>query len=332
MSKITGRFPIARIVVLLVVLVASCAAASAYTLVMRSGRIVQIPDQFVVSTDNLTYEVSSGIQVSVQLVSIDIPRTERANNEAPGSFGTRRVQQPDPPSATPSTNSARQTAKRVITNRDLESFRARRIQSENAYERRRVELGLPTVAESRQRAALESNQIRAEIRDRLTAEKDAEQYWRGRASELRGEIAATDAQIQYVRNRLNELPDNSNPIVLGDPYGYNSPIYGMGYPYDQRSVWTARTNGGRITVNTGQPGYPGRIYRGRRPYGRYGSPYPYGNSVYWPSQSYDNSYERSELTSQLDQLNRQRITLDIRWRQLEEEARRAGAYPGWLRP
>ena len=125
------------------------------------------------------------------------------------------------------------------------------------------------------------------------------------------------------------------------PYGYN-PSYpgypGYGSTTSQQTTVTTQTNGSvSARINLGQPGYPGRIYNGsRRPYnrgyGRYGSTYPYGGVLNYPSQSYDYSYERSELTSQLDQLNRQRITLQVRWRELEEEARRAGAYPGWLRP
>jgi hypothetical protein len=162
----------------------------------------------------------------------------------------------------------------------------------------------------------------------LAEEKDVEQYWRGRASSLRTEIVTTDAQIEYVRNRLNEIPET--PFLLGSPsYG---PFGGIGpsvYPYG--GIYPQ--GNGRITL--GRPGYPGRNPYGRRQnrtYGGYGSIYPYGAGVNWPYQNYDYSYERSELRSQLDQLNRQRITLQVRWRELEEEARRAGAYPGWLRP
>jgi hypothetical protein len=315
------------------VLVASSAVASAYTLVMRSGRRVEIPNQFVVSSENLTYEVGQGIQVSVQLVSIDIRATERANNELPGSFA-KRVNQPPAEQAQAATP-PKQTARRVITNRDLESYRSRRIQSENAYEKRRQALGLPTVEESRQRAALESQQVRAEVRERLAEDKNAEQYWRGRASSLRAEMISTDAQIQYVRNRLSEIPEDTNPYLFGSPnvfpYGYDSPYYGRNYPYQQPNIWSTQTYGSQTTIIN--PGRQGRINNGGRRYGRYGgygSQYPYG--VYAPYQSYDRSYERSELTSQLDQLIRRRISLDVQWRQLEEDARRAGAYPGWLRP
>jgi hypothetical protein len=46
----------------------------------------------------------------------------------------------------------------------------------------------------------------------------------------------------------------------------------------------------------------------------------------------DHSLERATLTNQLNELMMQRAALGVRWKELEEEARRAGAYPGWLRP
>ncbi|HEX6648036.1 MAG TPA: hypothetical protein VF075_00805, partial [Pyrinomonadaceae bacterium] len=70
-------------------------------------------------------------------------------------------------------------------------------------------------------------------------------------------------------------------------------------------------------------------YRGNQ--GRYGRFYN-GNVLALPYQQYDYSYERSELSNQLNDLEMQRTGLSARWRELEEEARRAGAYPGWLRP
>jgi hypothetical protein len=51
-----------------------------------------------------------------------------------------------------------------------------------------------------------------------------------------------------------------------------------------------------------------------------------------PYQNYDYTYERQTLTNQLNDLLMQRAALQARWKEFEEEARRAGAYPGWLRP
>jgi len=58
---------------------------------------------------------------------------------------------------------------------------------------------------------------------------------------------------------------------------------------------------------------------------------PFGSAVALPFDAYDGSYERAALSSHLDQLLMQRAGLQGRWRVLEDEARQAGAYPGWLR-
>jgi hypothetical protein len=54
----------------------------------------------------------------------------------------------------------------------------------------------------------------------------------------------------------------------------------------------------------------------------FGAPYP----------GYDYSGERVNLINRLHELESARAGLQTRWRILEEEARRAGAPPGWLRP
>src|SRR5205085_2443135 len=52
----------------------------------------------------------------------------------------------------------------------------------------------------------------------------------------------------------------------------------------------------------------------------YGSP----NSNYY--------YDQANLINRLHELEAARAGLQARWRVLEEDARRAGAQPGWLRP
>src|ERR1051325_6796534 len=61
-------------------------AVSAYTVVMRDGRRVEIPNEFTVTSSTLTYNVGNGMQVTVQLNTVDIGETERANREVHGSF------------------------------------------------------------------------------------------------------------------------------------------------------------------------------------------------------------------------------------------------------
>ncbi|HLO00916.1 MAG TPA: hypothetical protein VK208_20830, partial [Pyrinomonadaceae bacterium] len=52
-------------------------------------------------------------------------------------------------------------------------------------------------------------------------------------------------------------------------------------------------------------------------------------SALWP---YDFSYDRNFLITRFNELAATRAGLSARWRELEDEARRAGAPPGWLRP
>src|SRR6185503_12484824 len=178
--------------------------ASAYTVVMRGGKRVEIPAKFLVTATTLTYEAAPGIQITLQLAAIDIPATEKANNEMAGAL-LRRIGAPDA-EANAANQATGGNARRTITNRDLEATTMRRQQSELAYEKRRQELGLPSVAESRRRAEVEAVQIRSELEATRSVKQESESYWRTRASALRTEIAALDAEINYVRARLEDSP------------------------------------------------------------------------------------------------------------------------------
>src|SRR5215216_4975577 len=68
---------------------------AAYTVVLRGGRRVEIPATFTVTKWTLTYEAAPGINVTLQISTIDIAATERANNEPPGAL-LRRVDMPAP--------------------------------------------------------------------------------------------------------------------------------------------------------------------------------------------------------------------------------------------
>src|ERR1043165_5815293 len=129
-------------------------AVSAYTVVMRDGRRVEIPNEFTVTNSTLTYDVGNGMQVTLQLNTVDIAATERANGEARGAL-LNKANAPEIQSA-PQTRPSR--AGRSITNADLEKYRKARVESEKEYEERRQELGLPSM-EDRQREV-------AEIQDR----------------------------------------------------------------------------------------------------------------------------------------------------------------------
>src|SRR6266849_9881848 len=97
-------------------LLAFAVMASAYTLVFRNGRRMEIPSEFTLTRTTLTYEVSPGFSKTIQLILIDVAATERANNEAPGSFFKHKEE-------ASVTNEPVPQAVRTLTNRDLAAVR-----------------------------------------------------------------------------------------------------------------------------------------------------------------------------------------------------------------
>ena len=78
--------PIVRFASSIFLLMAIASVTTAYTLVFRDGRRVEIPSDFVVTKVTLTYEISPGFNKTLSLALLDIPATERANKEVAGSF------------------------------------------------------------------------------------------------------------------------------------------------------------------------------------------------------------------------------------------------------
>jgi hypothetical protein len=174
---------VSRILFAALFLSLTVSAVSAYTVVMRDGRRVEIPNEFTVTTSTLTYDVGSGMQVTMQLNTVDIAATERANAESAGSL-LRRANAPQ----TPVQPQPRSSAGRTITNRDLEKYRNARIDSEN----QRKELGLPSLEERQQQVALIEDRTLEQVRN-MRAQEEA--YWRSRAEALRAQAAANEAQF-----------------------------------------------------------------------------------------------------------------------------------------
>jgi hypothetical protein len=337
-----------------VVLVVICSiAASAYTLVFRSGLRIEIPDEFTLTRMTLTYEVAPGFTKTILVSLIDIPATERANNQSYGSFFERSEQTPaDPqsPQASPAAEPPSQAVK-TVTNSDLADFRQRRIGSEQAYEKRRLQLGLPTIAESRRRRAAEEADFLAELRKRSLADKEEERYWRTRARELRTEIAAVDNQINYVRGRLNEVNETASTSWTStyliwpyyDPWGNGrrrenqapgnilGPQYRYGSPNQNRRGYPNQYPHGYPQYPYSFPNQNRRGYPNQYPYGY--PQYPYG----YPTGPYDQSgetaaRERDDLTYRLDDLLVRRAGLASQWQALEDEARDARVPQKWLQP
>lgn len=327
-----------RFMMAVVFLVLTATVANAYTLVMRNGRRVEIPNEFTLSGSTLTYTAGPGIQITHQLSGIDIAATERANREAPGSF-LARASAPAQVVAAPAQTQPR--AQRSITNRDLEGYRRTRIESELAYEKRRKELGLPSAEQRRMEFAALEERTREQLLSMRAADQSGEQYWRSRASALRTEEATTLAQIDYVRQRLEEVSSAQSSGAFPITNAFGGPF--LNFPFHNQNGFGSLLNSGlTIGINTGQRNMGHRRFGNNR--GRF-NPFRgnrgrfidvFGGNVwglpYQTYQPYDYSYERAELATQLDELQMRNAALRVRWRELEEEARRAGAYPGWLRP
>ena len=193
-----------------VFLALTVSAVNAYTVVMRDGRRVEIPNEFTVTNSTLTYAVSNGFQVTIQLNTVDIGATERANGQATGALLKKATAAPNVVAAAP-----QKRAGRSITNRDLEVYRKTRVENEQ----QRQDLGLPS-AEDRQREV-------AEIEDRTLEQvrhmrEQEEAYWRIRAEALRAEAAANEAQFGGSRQR----PDD---VWFSSSFGGFSPFDGFGF-------------------------------------------------------------------------------------------------------
>jgi len=177
-----------------VFLALTVSAVNAYTVVMRDGRRVEIPNEFTVTNSTLTYAVSNGFQVTIQLNTVDIAATERANGQPTGALLQKAAAAPNVVPPAP-----QKRAGRSITNQDLEVYRKARVDSELAYEKERKELGLPSAEERRREAAEIQDRTLDQVRS-MRAQEEA--YWRSRAEALRAE---SEAQFGSQRQRQDDV-------------------------------------------------------------------------------------------------------------------------------
>jgi len=309
-----------------VLLIALAHTSVAYSIVFRDGHKVEVPSDFTVTKTTLTYEAAPGINRTVQVLLIDMAATERANNEAPGGF-FKHAEKNVVASPLPQSHHAQHT----LTNRDLEPIRQRRIESEQNYEKRRVELGLPSLEETRRRQAVEEEATLDLARRRAAAEANDEAYWRGRAAALRNEIVSVDAEINYLRAQLG--PARPVPFLT---QGFGASAFSFG-GFGGRSGITqpgAGRLGTQAAPNTRSQGLtnmgavalrPQRLPGGfafRRGFDGFGFPV-------FTNGYLDTSHDLSLRLN--DQLQR-RAGLEALWRALENDARIARAPQVWLAP
>jgi len=208
----SGRVSMALIATLFIFLLP--AAASAYTLVLRSGRHVTVPDDFKVTPSAVIYETSPGFSVTVWLTNVDAAATERANAEPAGSFVRRIEQKPDEKVvATDDPKAARGVAQKLITNKELEPLRLRREAQEAEYERTRRERGMPSKQELQRRVEEQDRRMREWARE-------------SRAERAEAELESVRSELVNVRRELNEMG-----LRLSQPTGAYEPAYVYSYYY-----------------------------------------------------------------------------------------------------
>lgn len=298
-----------------------CAVALGYTVVLRDGRRVEIPDRFSVSRTALTYEAAPGIQVSIMLAKIDIEATERANGEPSGSLLARAAQ----------TSPAAPRSSKGLTNDEINRARRARGQPPIGQEGQRREL------EQKDEAEAERLRLEAERRERERAAQEA--FWRERARALREQLAAVEGELAYWQARLAELPTPPSGIigsvttVVGVPFVCQpfipvAPIIFRAPP--ATPLPPAGAGIARPSAIFTPPPVALTRPMGVAPIHPAGVCVPALISVITPlNQTY--YYDRASIIARVQQLEATRAALLAQWRVLEDEARRAGVPPGVLR-
>jgi len=255
-------------------------------------------------------------------------------------------------------------SRRTITNKDLETLKRRRQDNDAAYETKRKQLGLPSLEESRQRAAAELDLATTELARKRNEEKQTEDYWRSRAAALRSEMAVLDAELNYIQSRLDEGPFSTpgwggsystvgSILAFGNfrgsgNFGGNSfGNFGRGRSFrgqvgHRPNVYVAPSYSPQLRARVGFGGGAarGRVlvnpggFRHSRQIGGVGviGVAPGVTVSGFPVQGYDFAYELGALITRFNELAAARAGVNARWRELEDEARRGGVSPGWLRP
>lgn len=244
-----------------------CGVAAAYTVVMRGGRRVDIPGEFKLTRTTLTYETAPGVAVTLPLDHVDVEATERANGEPAGSFlrraqiGTGALRQ-EVTEAAPV-----RAARRTITNRDLETVRRARVQSERDYERRRTELGLPSAEEMRRHEERDTEHMRELARQKAVEDAAAERQRRARDDYRQAETFALNADEYDSRRHAADLYDDSSGYFALDALTVvvdGRASYGRRFPPSFRTSPRASSRGAGF-------GTWGRFGAWHRPRGRHGA-------------------------------------------------------------
>ncbi len=103
-----------------------------------------------------------------------------------------------------------QTAKKTVTNDDLEKFRQKREQAEADYRANYKKLGMPSPEELEQRQQ-EAKRLNEDTIRRNSSERQQNQgYWQIRANDLRNQIISVEGQMSYLNSQISGLPNQNS--------------------------------------------------------------------------------------------------------------------------
>lgn len=134
---------------------------------------------------------------------------------------------------TAATSPAQTTRRKVITNKELEAVRRKRLAEEADYERKRAAEGLPSQEELRKQSE-ERDRRFMELAARIEAARVAQEY-----ESLRRELSLLRSQLNVIGSQAaSSSVDTSSPVYYAFP---------LLLPGGQRSPFFRHGTGGRLT-------------------------------------------------------------------------------------
>ncbi len=234
-----------------------------------------------------------------------------------------------------------QTAKRTITNFDLEKYKQQREKSDAEYRANYKKLGMPSPEDLEQQQQDAKRLNEETIRQNAVNRQQNQGYFQIQANNLRNQIINIDGQLRYLNSQIGSLPAQNSIFMTPENFYAvgvsNYPNYGnRGYNRQQTNTANQATSvqtvinqsAGNPNPFYGTPLYPSSIqlvigqpnnqqHRGnRRNY--------YGGGYAYPVPVNNNNAQREELVSRYNYLQQVRAGLIGQWNNLVDEARRAG--------
>ncbi|MEW6735145.1 MAG: hypothetical protein AB1489_27890 [Acidobacteriota bacterium] len=308
-----------RTLLLVCILALMPMVAQAYTLVLKDGRRIEVNSQYRIVNNIAIFSLPEGNRFSISLQKINVDATELANGQEVGTFLKnatdagklakldQRSDNPSQDNDSPLVASSRAINKK-LTNSDFERYRVRREEMSREAERlaaarAAAQLGALSLNGASSNQATTTTLVPSEadkqaelLAQRRELEKNKEEYWRGRARPLLTQLRVLEEQIVALSSQIDEnrrsIANSPNVSIYNPPPVYPGVIIG-GVPI---GIGAPRTTGGVVVIRDNP-----------------------------------NQQRGISLQDRLVELQLQYQETAILYEELREEARRAGALPGWLR-